>query len=287
MKLIRRAHMYAGLFLIPWVFLYGATAFLFNHPDAFPDREVRAVSRSEAARTPLDSLPDADQLAARVVAALNARDGDSHSHLHAREGATLSRPLIITANGRGREHSIRYDLDSGTAIIRSTAERDESPRHLADGGVLRLEDSPRERLERGVPALLGRIGIEADAVTVRNPPDLIFDLDADDGRWRVAYNLQTERLSIRRADDPSGQLSIRRFLTGLHLAFGYPSRVGPRWLWAIVVDVMAAAMITWGGSGLMMWWQMKPLRRWGAVVLGASVVVASLLAFGMHAVLAR
>jgi hypothetical protein len=287
MKWVRRTHMYAGLFLVPWVFLYGISAFLFNHPDAFPDREVRAVSRSEAAGTPLEGLPDADRLAARVVAALNARSPEARFRLDASAGATLSRPLTVTATGRGREHSVRYDLDSGTGTVRSTAAPDEPPRYLPDGEVLRLEDSPRERLAAGVPALLGRIGIEADAVTVRNPPDLVFDLEADDGRWRVAYNLQTERLSIRRADDPSGRLSSRRFLTGLHLAFGYPSRVGPRWLWALVVDVMAAAMIAWGTSGLMMWWQMKSVRRWGAVALGASLVAASLLGVGMHAVLAR
>ena len=51
--------------------------------------------------------------------------------------------------------------------------------------------------------------------------------------------------------------------------------------------MMAAAMVVWGCSGPLMWWQMKSLRRWGAVALAASVVAATCLALAMHAVLSR
>ena len=37
-KTIRRIHMYLGLTLVPWLFLYGTTALLFNHGDWFTDR---------------------------------------------------------------------------------------------------------------------------------------------------------------------------------------------------------------------------------------------------------
>ena len=287
LKLVRRVHMYFGLFLTPWVFLYGVSAFLFNHPDAFPDREVRTLDRSETAGTSLEAIPDASALAARVVEALNARAGGRSYRLHNSDYATLSRPLTVTATGRGREHAVRYDFDSGAVTIRSTPTAGRSPHGLPDGEILRLEDPPRERLARGVPVLLSRLGIEADGVSIRNPPDLVFDLDAEGERLRVAYNIQTERLSVRPVDDPAGRLSNRRFLTGLHLAFGYPSRPGARWLWAVVVDMMAAAMVVWGCSGPLMWWQMKSLRRWGAVALAASVVAATCLALAMHAVLSR
>ena len=66
-----------------------------------------------------------------------------------------------------------------------------------------------------------------------------------------------------------------------------PLAPGARWLWAVAVDMMAAAMVVWGCSGLLMWWQMKSLRRWGAVALAASVVAATCLALAMHAVLSR
>jgi hypothetical protein len=55
--------MFAGLFMTPWVFLYGMTGFLFNHPEAFPDREVRTASRAEVVGTALEDFPTAPELA--------------------------------------------------------------------------------------------------------------------------------------------------------------------------------------------------------------------------------
>jgi hypothetical protein len=48
---------------------------------------------------------------------------------------------------------------------------------------------------------------------------------------------------------------------------------------------MFVAMVFWGASGLLMWWQMKKLRRWGLLTLIISAVIATAMAFGMHEVL--
>ena len=49
---------------------------------------------------------------------------------------------------------------------------------------------------------------------------------------------------------------------------------------------MFVAMVFWGASGILMWWQLKKLRAWGLVTLIASAAVATALAVGMHEVLA-
>ena len=72
MKVLRRAHLYSGLFLTPWVFLYGVTALLFNHPDLFSGQQVIEVGPAEVAGTPLAQIPPPGALAARVVEKLNA-----------------------------------------------------------------------------------------------------------------------------------------------------------------------------------------------------------------------
>ena len=149
-----------------------------------------------------------------------------------------------------------------------------------------MEDSPRDRLVRGVPALLAKLGIEAGETAIRNPPELICTVAEGARRWRIAYNVQSGALSARPANESEGRLSTRRFLTGLHLAFTYPARVDARWFWAVAVDVMFVAMVFWGSSGLLMWWQMKKLRGWGLVTLIVSAAVATLMAVGMHDVLA-
>src|SRR5688500_19605862 len=74
MKVLRRVHLFSGLFMTPWVFLYGATALLFNHPDLFSGRQVIEVGPAELAGTPLAQVPRPDDLAARVIEKLNAAD---------------------------------------------------------------------------------------------------------------------------------------------------------------------------------------------------------------------
>ena len=49
---------------------------------------------------------------------------------------------------------------------------------------------------------------------------------------------------------------------------------------------MFVAMVFWGASGLLMWWQITKLRAWGTVVLTVSILVAAAMAIGMHESLA-
>ena len=286
LKVVRRVHLFAGLFMTPWVFLYGVTGFLFNHPEAFPDREVRAAGRAEVAGTPLEGFPTAPELADRVVATLNERAGTPTYRLADRDDAAYTRALFVAATGRGREHSVRFDPDTGASFIRSTRAAPGGAGSWPGGASLALADPPRDRLVRGVPALLARLGFDADAAALRNPPDLLCTVEEGGRRWRVAYNLQTGATSARPADDPGARLSTRLFLTRMHLAYTYPSRVDARWFWAIAVDAMFVSMVFWGLSGLLMWWQMKKLRGWGVVLLALSAAAATALAIGMHAALA-
>jgi hypothetical protein len=45
----------------------------------------------------------------------------------------------------------------------------------------------------------------------------------------------------------------------------------------LILDVMAIAMVTWGITGLVMWWQLKRTRLIGALVIVTSVATALLL----------
>lgn len=121
---------------------------------------------------------------------------------------------------------------------------------------------------------------------MRNPPELICTAESGGRRDRIAYNLATKVATIRADEGPAGRLSTRRFLTGLHLAFGYPSTFDARWYWAVFVDAMAAAMVLWGLSGLAMWWQMRSQRRWGLAALLVSIATATGLGRAMYSWLA-
>ncbi|HVJ88034.1 MAG TPA: hypothetical protein VM452_20385, partial [Caulifigura sp.] len=48
MRVVRRVHLYSGLFLFPWVMLYGVTALLFNHPGAMPDVPIEHLAAASS-----------------------------------------------------------------------------------------------------------------------------------------------------------------------------------------------------------------------------------------------
>ena len=73
LKLIRRIHLYAGLFLAPWVMLYGTTALLFNHPGDFTERAVSHLGADLLAGTALADPPTSKAAAEEVHAAIMTR----------------------------------------------------------------------------------------------------------------------------------------------------------------------------------------------------------------------
>lgn len=77
-------------------------------------------------------------------------------------------------------------------------------------------------------------------------------------------------------------MSLRTFLLRLHKAHVYPSAGGARWAWALLVDVMALAMVSWGVTGLFMWWQIKRTRGIGTWLVAISLVLAGFVGAAMH-----
>jgi len=45
---------------------------------------------------------------------------------------------------------------------------------------------------------------------------------------------------------------------------------------------VCVALLFWAVSGVLMWLQIKAVRRWGAVVLALSAAAATVLGLGMH-----
>jgi hypothetical protein len=322
MKWVRRAHLYAGLFMVPWVFLYGATALLFNHPGVFPDQEIRDIAPADLAGTPLADFPSPQTLAGRIVEALNrGGEGDAPAEpyrLVRPSEASFSRDYITAVRDGDREHIVRLDLATRTGTLRIAAPREApgpekaAPFASRDGSL--LDPPPLEGVARSMPRVLSRFGVKAQeppAMRRESPgapggpegrraasrppvpptgrtlvPDLKFFMEGGGETWRVTYNLQTGSLAGRPADSPPAEApSMRRFLLRLHLAHGFPSRIDARWFWAVAVDLMFVSMVGWGLTGLLMWWQMKNVRRAGAVVLAVGVAAALASAIGMHGVI--
>lgn len=116
MMLTRRMHLYAGLLLYPWVLLYGVTAFLFNHPTAFSDQTFLRFGRDAMKGTALEDVPTAPDIAAKVVAALNARsEGGAKYTLIKPEAARFERGGVSATvkAGDGKAYSVTLEPDGG------------------------------------------------------------------------------------------------------------------------------------------------------------------------------
>jgi hypothetical protein len=305
--LLRRGHLYLGLFLLPWAILYGVTAFLFNHPTAFSDNPTVSFGKEATAGTPLENVPSPREQAEQVVAKLNELHQPAVPYSLAAGEVKYNREFAFaTAKADGRTVSILVDVKSGGGTVRSTPDKPKAepvkppfaignaaptggrggrgggppPPPVKDG--IKLDRPLPERVKASVPAILDRTGFDATDVTVTSVPDLVFPIEADGQTWTATYNATTGGVSGTLPEATTGP-NWRQFLLRLHTAHGYPGETNARWGWAVIVDVMAAVMVFWGVSGLVMWWQIKATRKAGAVVLVFSAVAATALGFAMHA----
>ncbi len=309
----RRLHLYLGLFLFPWAVLYGVTGFLFNHPTAFSDQQARSFAAQDWAGTPLAQPQVAAVIAQEVVEALNKRSPGANFTLINTDQAMFVREMAtVTVKAEGQQINISLDVlgrggivRSSTAAVLTAGEKPpfavgEPPAsrqrgmgmmggmtmgHTGRGDKLVLENALPDRIKQSLPALLTRLGYPTGDISVGAVPDLVFHIQAAGKTWIANYNPVAGSVSGRPIDAPGEPLSIRRFLTRMHLAHGYTNSVGPRLAWAVIVDLMAFVMLFWGGSGLLMWWQIKMTRHWGLMTIAASVVTSLMLTLGMWRVL--
>ncbi len=313
LQLLRRSHLYAGLFMLPWTMVFAVSAVLFNHPQLYSDRIEATFGKEGVAGTPMESPPAPADLANQVIAALRERNPRASYALIEPETAcyapdsavamvrTDDRNITLLVNLTGQGGYIRSQLNPppqpaeekapfafGEASANELREKPlggrPAPAPLS-GDALRFAQPLKERVKATVPTLLEKYGFPQGQVNVTFLPDLTFLMTADDKIWKVKYRFQTGSVSGRspEADVRTARsVSTGQFLTLLHLAHGYPSDVNIEWWWAGIVDAMAGVMVFWGFSGLLMWWQIKRTRRLGTTVLVLSLVVAIWVGVGMH-----
>src|SRR5215207_8765489 len=127
---IRRAHLYAGLFLLPWAVVYGVTAFLFNHPTAFSDQPAAGFGRDALAGTPMEAPPPPADVAEQVVAALRARSpGSTYTLVEPAEARYTREFAFAVVRAEGRETNVLVDVTGAGGSVRS---RDVAPPRVED-----------------------------------------------------------------------------------------------------------------------------------------------------------
>ena len=309
---LRRGHLYFGLFLFPWAILYGITAFLFNHPTAFPDQVMITYDRDSLLGTPMEVMPSPTEQATTLIAALNASQKPEMPYrLKTGEATYATRDFIFgTIKADTRTFSVLYDVKASTGTIRETTPKTvtkpgpkapfatgkaPAPRERGMGtnpGMtqnhsekLKVGETIADRFKATIPMLMSQNGYPTGEVTVTSTPDIRFPIEAGGETWTATYNPLTGVVTGSLPEVAESDLSIRRFLLRMHLTHGYPGEYNAKWFWALIVDAMAIVMCFWGLTGLIMWWQIKATRKLGLAVLSLSAITATMLGIAMYALL--
>jgi len=278
---VRRIHLYAGLFLLPWVLLYGITGAMFNHQGLLPEATIYDVPSDALETTSLSGIPSPETLAQQVVDALKSASPEDNISLLDNHGAEFNNSIILEASASGRKHAVRIDPVKQSASVLLLPQNEQPELLIRDVRHVKLQEDPYEMARESVPEILRQVGIESD-----EPPKprgwckLNFLADVNGQPARITYVLRDGHVDVTRYGGDS-QMSARRFFLRLHTSHGQPPHWNARMIWSVLLDAMAIAMVTWSITGLIMWWQLKRTRIIGGIVITASLLSAFLIYTGM------
>lgn len=280
--LLRRVHLYAGLFLLPWVFLYGVTGAMYNHQGLFPDTTIAAVDASQLADSALKEFPSGVELANRVVAALRDAAPDATIRLDESHGPEFANDVILQLNDSGVKYAVHIDpIEKSAWVATHPVNKEELEPLLTDVRNIKLYPNPFELAQKSVPTILRKAGIDTDASPKPMGWSKLNFLATVDGQpARVTYVLRDGHVDITKYEGQDG-MSPRSFFMRLHTTHGQTPHWNGRMIWSVFVDVMAIAMVSWGLTGLVMWWKIKRTRLIGGAVIALSLTTAGIMYFSM------
>lgn len=288
MQIVRRTHLYAGLFLAPWVAMYGFSGLIFNHWNWFAPGGGDAAPKPigwTVDGTALPPWPEPEALARKVVAAMNtaAKDkaGEAEYRLSAEGVPKLQGGVSLQGQDEaGDSVSLSFDRQErkGTTL-HSPPEPPEEQVQLGTNDVALLNATKAALL-----AAAGRADPKLSATKWMGDgefPRLSFTVEHGKDRRVANYDLHTGL--VRLSPEP-GPMRVPNFMTSLHLSHGYPDRKSEimRAVRAVFVDAMALLMCFWAVSGVIMWLQLKQLRHSGLMVAIASLLTTVVIWSAMY-----
>lgn len=275
MKIVRRTHLYAGLFLAPWVAMYGFSGLIFNHGNWFAPAGGDAPIEWTVDVTALPQWPEPDALAGKVVAAMNAAGKDKAGAAQYRLSADGTPNLRGGVSLQGKDEAggsvfLSFDRQArkGTTSYSPAGQPEEQVKlGTNDAGLL---NATRD----AIVAAAGKADQKLSATKWMDDgdfPRLSFPVEHGKERRVATYDLRSGLVSL---SEPQS-MRVPNFLTSLHMSHGYPRDQKSEMMTtvrAVFVDAMACLMCFWALSGIVMWMQLKQLRRSGLVVAIASLL---------------
>ncbi len=281
--IIRRIHLYSGIFLLPWVLMYGITGAMFNHLGLFPRMQIQPVDAQMSSATEMNEFPDANQLASRVVDAIQKDVDSARIKLSRNAHAEFTNDLSFEVKQNGLQHVVDIDPVTHNSWIGTMPKNDEDPELLLPAiRNVKLSPDPQDTAKNAATSLLNSAGL----LKGKEPQPfgwtkLNFLATVDDQPTRITYVLKDGHVDINRFTGENG-MPLRHFFLRMHTSHGQSPTWNGRSFWSLAVDTMAIAMVFWGVSGIIMWWQIKRTRWIGAIIIALSLLTAGAMAMGLH-----
>ncbi|HLV20417.1 MAG TPA: PepSY-associated TM helix domain-containing protein [Polyangiaceae bacterium] len=281
-RLIRRVHLYLGLFLWPFVLLFGITGLSFNHPTVGRGLQTRELAGDDVRRLTGFSPWNPGAIANEVVTKLN-QDGKRLTLSEDFDPKFDGWPLFAAPSAGGKQVVILSLGDGSTTITDRPDDPNDGPRPLSDTPIP-LERYSTTRLAEQPTPLLAEAPRRAKGPLRPHPkvhPELRFQVQDQAGvTWDVLYDLTTGEVRGKHAVAPR-QRPLVELLEAIHTQHHFPPERDAKFTWALFADLTALTLIIWALTGLVMWVQLKRLRKSGGVVLALSITVAAVVVYGV------
>ncbi|TWU04945.1 hypothetical protein Pla52n_29900 [Stieleria varia] len=283
MMVARRVHLYAGLFLLPWVFLYGITGAMFNHQGLFPEGQTISIPQAVVAGSAMSDFPSPDVLAQQVADAIERTGENVSVTIHDKSEAKFTNNIMFEVTAMGQRHVLHVSPHNHESYLVQFPEPTSKPTNLvADLKRVRLAEDPQDIAFRAAIHMLQETGIESDDMLKPHGWTKLNFLASVNGKpARVTYVLKDGHVDVTSYNGSTG-MSRRGFFMRLHTSHGQSPSWTARLVWSLFVDTMAFAMVAWGLTGLLMWWQIKRVRVIGGFVIAASLLVACVMYIAMQ-----
>jgi len=273
-KWTRRIHLYLGMFMMPWVLLFGITALSFNHPSIWRNLSGRLVPPPEFRKLSGFEPWNPNVIATELVTRLKEKGTALEVEP---ESATFRGWAFFARPGEAGTHVVIVGLDRGVGFLSTRPTLEESQKPSFFGESITLPRYNTAELAQELEPLHQKLGIVEKAALRPHPevhPELRFVARDDKGRrWNVVYDLSSGTLDGRPSEEGRHAPTIE-LLESLHTQHHFPPTFGPTTLWAIFSDLTALTIVLWAATGLAMALQLRKLRR----IIIATLVVGLIAA---------
>jgi len=107
-----------------------------------------------------------------------------------------------------------------------------------------------------------------------NPDTLHIDRFSFRGSTSLTYSIKKQELKVEHQ-----QMRVPQVIQRMHFRGGYEQPDLGNKFWGVLVDLACIGILIWIISGLIMWWQLPRLKRWGSIALAGGILSFALLAW--------